>query len=137
MRFKTETDNPVIIGVGVDGKEAGENRSFPTDLAVRQAFYEIYEDLKAYKPAEITSVTDENGVSNVDIEKRELKRFTGFLAERFDRVFGEGAAAMVTGGKCNPTPLVRFICETAQHFRAATEKLVSEYIAPDESGVME
>lgn len=138
MKFATKKPEPVVIGVEIDGSSAGEIRFYPTDLAVRQAFFDMYEDLKAYKTADITPATDENGVSNVDVEyTRELKRFTDFLAERFDRVFGENSASLVMGGVYNFAPLVRFICENARYFKAETQRLISEYTAPDESGVME
>ena len=40
-------------------------------------------------------------------------------------------------GGCYIHVLVRFICETAQYFKAVSNSLIQEYTAPDESGVME
>lgn len=137
MKFKVQPEEPVVIEVDIDGKTS-EIKFYPTDTKVRQDFFEIYEEMKAYKPREIVPVVDENGVSNADIEAaRELKRFTDFVAERVDRVFGAGTSALLMNGGCYIHVLVRFICETAQYFKAASNSLIQEYTAPDESGVME
>ncbi len=137
MKFKVKSEKPVIIEVEVDGKTS-EIKFYPTDLKVRQDFFEIYEEMKTYKPHQIVPVIDQNGVSNADIEAtRELKRFTDFVAERVDRVFGYGTSALLMNGGCYIHVLVRFICETAQYFKAVSNSLIQEYTAPDESGVME
>ena len=137
MKFKVQPEKPVVIEVEVDGKTS-EIKFYPTDLKVRQDFFEIYEELKAYKPKEITPVVDENGVSNIELEEtRELRRLTDFVAERVDRVFDSGTADIIMNGGYNLSELVRFICEMAQYFKAASNELIKEYTAPDESGVME
>lgn len=137
MRFKVQYEKPVVIEIEVDGKTS-EIKFYPTDLKVRQDFFEIYEELKAYKPREITPVVDENGVSNIELEEtRELKRLTDFVAERVDRVFGSGTADIIMNGFCNLSELVRFICETAQYFKVASNELIKEYTMSEESGVME
>ena len=75
MKYTVTTEKPIAIEVDVDGKISTIN-SYPTVLSTRQKFYEAYENLKNYKPKEITPATDENGVSNIDFENaRELKRF--------------------------------------------------------------
>ena len=137
MKFKVQPEKPVVIEIEVDGKTS-EIKFYPTDLRVRQDFFEIYEELKAYKPREIAPIIDENGVSNIEIEEaRELKRLTDFVAERVDRVFGSGTADIIMNGGYNLSELVRFICEMAQYFKAASNELIKEYTMPDESGVME
>lgn len=137
MKFKVQPEKPVVIEIEVDG-QTSEIKFYPTDIKVRQDFFEIYEEMKAYKPREIVPVVDENGVSNADIEAaRELKRFTDFVAERVDRVFGAGTSALLMNGGCYIHVLVRFICETAQYFKAASNELIKEYTMPEESGVME
>ena len=137
MKFKVQPEKPVVIEIEVDGKTS-EIKFYPTDLRVRQDFFEIYEELKAYKPREIAPIIDENGVSNIELEEaRELKRLTDFVAERVDRVFGSGTADIIRNGGYNRSELVRFICEMAQYFKAASNELIKEYTMPDESGVME
>lgn len=137
MKFKVQPEKPVVIEIEVDG-QTSEINFYPTDLKVRQDFFEIYEELKAYKPREITPVVDENGVSNVELEEaREMKRLADFVAERVDRVFGSGTADIIMNGRYNLSELVRFICEMAQYFKAASNELIKEYTMPDESGVME
>ena len=137
MKFKAQPEKPVVIEIEVDGKTS-EIKFYPTDIKVRQDFFEIYEELKAYKPREIVPVVDENGVSNVELEEaREMKRLTDFVAERVDRVFGEGTSEKLMNGGCYLHVLVRFICEMAQYFKAASNELIKEYTMPDESGVME
>lgn len=137
MKFKVQPEKPVVIEVEVDGKTS-KIKFYPTDLKVRQDFFEIYEELKAYKPREITPVVDENGVSNVELEEaREMKRLTDFVAERVDRVFGSGTADIIMNGGYNLSELVRFICEMAQYFKAASNELIKEYTVQEESGVME
>ena len=137
MKFVVNAEKPVIIEIDVNGK-THTIEFYPSDLKTRRAFFEIYEELKAYKVKEITPVTDENGVSNVALEEvRELERFTEFLAERFDRVFGAGTAAIIMDGRCNPDELIRYIVEMAQYFKRTSDCLIREYTAPSESGVME
>ena len=137
MKFTVTTQKPVSIEIEANGK-THNIEFYPSDLNTRQAFFEIYESLKAYKPAEIAPTVDENGVSNLELEQtRELVRFTNFFAERFDRVFGRGAADIIMCGRCDPTELVRFICETAHYFKVQSEQLIREYTAPDNNGVME
>ena len=86
----------------------------------------------------LTDVVDENGVSNVELEEaREMKRLTDFVAERVDRVFGEGTSEKLMNGGCYLHVLVRFICEMAQYFKAASNELIKEYTMPEESSVME
>ena len=137
MKFTAKTATPVTIDIDVNGT-INRVEFYPTDLKIRQDFFEIYEELKAYKPKEITPVIDENGVSNIELEEtRELKRLTDFVAERVDRVFGSGTADIIMNGGYNLSELVRFICEMAQYFKAASNELIKEYTAPDESGVME
>lgn len=137
MKFTTKTAKPIMIDIDVNGT-INRIEFYPTDLKVRQDFFEIYEELKAYKPKEIMPVIDENGVSNIELEEaRELTRFTDFVAERVDRVFGSGTADIIMNGFCNLSELVRFICEMAQYFKAASNELIKEYTMPDESGVME
>lgn len=137
MKFKVQPEKPVVIEIEVDGKTS-EIKFYPTDLKARQDFFEIYEELKAYKPKEITPVVDENGVSNIELEEaREMKRLTDFVAERVDRVFGDETANIIMNGGYCLSELVRFICEMAQYFKAASNELIKEYTAPDESSVME
>ena len=84
MKFKVQPEKPVTIEIEVDGKTS-EIKFYPTDLKVQQDFFEIYEELKAYKPKEITPVVDDNGVSNIELKgTREMKRLTDFLAERVE-----------------------------------------------------
>ena len=137
MKFTTKTAKPIMIDIDVNGA-INRIEFYPTDLKVRQDFFEIYEELKAYKPKEITPVIDENGVSNIELEEaRELKRLTDFVAERVDRVFGEGTSKIIMNGGYYLSELVRFICEMAQYFKAASNSLIQEYTAPEESCVME
>lgn len=137
MKFKVQSEKPVVIEIDVDG-QTSEINFYPTDLKVRQDFFEIYEELKAYKPREIAPIIDENGVSNIELEEaRELKRLTDFVAERVDRVFGKGTSKIIMNGGYYLSELVRFICEMAQYFKAASNELIKEYTMPDESGVME
>ena len=137
MKFKVQPEKPITIEVEVEG-QINEIKFYPTDLKVRQDFFEIYEEMKAYKPKEIMPVIDENGVSNIELEEtRELKRLTDFVAERVDRVFGEGTSKIIMNGGYYLSELVRFICEMAQYFKAASNSLIQEYTAPEESCVME
>lgn len=137
MIFRTTTEKPITITLDVDGIEH-EIKFYPTDLRTRETFYETYEQVKAYKPNDITPTTDENGVSDIELQNaRELRRFTEFLAERVDEIYGTGTTDIITGGRCVPHALIAFICETARYFAAASERLIRKYTAADESGVME
>lgn len=137
MKFTVNPAKPIAIDIDVNGT-INRVEFYPTNLKVRQDFFEIYEELKAYKPREITPVVDENGVSNIELEEaREMKRLADFVAERVDRVFGSGTADIIMNGRYNLSELVRFICEMAQYFKAASNELIKEYTIPEESGVME
>ena len=137
MKFTVNTPRPIEIEVSVKDKTHVIS-FYPTDVTVRRKFYETYEDLKAYKPADITPTTDEIGVSNIELEEaRELERYTKFFAERFDSIFGEGTADIIMDGHTAPLELSRFMAETAHFFKEASSQLISEYTATDESGVME
>lgn len=136
MKYTVATEKPITIEI-----EAGEKTStiefYPTDLTTRQKFYEAYENLKNYKPKEITPTTDENGVSNIELENaRELKRFTDFLGEQVDGIYGAGTGALLTGGRCDPSELIRFICETAHFFTQTSDKLIKHYTEAIKGGVM-
>ncbi len=137
MKFEVKTEKPVKIEVDVDGtKHIIE--FYPSDLKTRRAFFEVYEDLKAYKPAEIIPEKDENGVDNSELQNvREMVRFTEYFAERFDRVFGAGTADLIMNGQCCPGEMVRFLCETAKFFQRESEELIRSYTKPDNGGVME
>lgn len=137
MKFTVTTEKPVDIEIEVDGKS--EHISFyPTDLSVRERFYAAYENLKNYKPKEFTHTVDENGVSNAELENtRELLRFTEFLSEQVDGIYGEGTAKLLTGGRSEPTQLILFICETAKYFTQTSDKLIKQYTDAIGNGVME
>ena len=136
MKITIPTEKPVVIELDVNGT-IHEIEFYPTDLRTRQAFYEVYEKLKAYQPKEITPTTDEHGVSGKELdEARELRRFTEFLAEQVDDIFGAGTAQKITDGRCSPHGLISFICQMAVYFQKASDSLIRRYIA-DESGVME
>lgn len=136
MKYTVTTEKPIEIEVDVDGK-ISRIHFYPTDLSIRQKFYEAYENLKNYKPKEITPVVDENGVSNVELENaRELKRFTDFLGEQVDGIYGAGTAALLTGGRCDPSELIRFINETAHFFTQTSDKLIKHYTEAIKGGVM-
>lgn len=136
MKYTVTTEKPIEIEIDVDGKISTIN-FYPTDLSTRQKFYEAYENLKSYKPKEIVPVVDENGVSNAELENaRELKRFTDFLGEQVDGIYGAGTAALLTGGRCDPSELIRFICETAHFFTQTSDKLIKHYTEAIKGGVM-
>ena len=136
MKFTVNTEKPIVIELEVDGV-SHTVEFYPTDLRTRQAFYETYEKLKAYQPKDITPTVDENGVSNIELENaKELRRFTDFLSEQVDEIFGAGTASIITGGRCIPHELIRFICEMARYFSEASDKLIRRYTAADESRVM-
>ena len=137
MKFTVTSEKPVDIEIEVNGKS--EHISFyPTDLSVRERFYAAYENLKSYKPREFTPKVDENGVSNAELENtRELLRFTEFLGEQVDGIYGEGTAKLLTGGRSEPTQLILFICETAKYFTQTSDKLIKQYTDAIGNGVME
>lgn len=135
MKYKVNTPAPVVIETEVRGK-THSIEFYPTDVSTRRKFYEAYEELKAYKLADITPKIDENGVSNAELETaRELECFTNWLAERFDGIFGAGTADIVMDGRADPLELTRFMAAMAHYFREAAQSLMAEYTAP-ESGVM-
>ena len=137
MLFKVNHENPITIDIEVNGK-VNTIEFYPTDLAVRERFYQTYENLKNYKPKEIKVVVDENGVSNAELENaKELRRFTDFLGEQVDGIYGEGTAKLLTSGRCEPTELIRFICETAKYFTQTSDKLIRHYTEAIQDGVME
>ncbi len=139
MTYTIAHEKPVTIEIEANN-EIHTINFYPTDLAARQKFYEAYENLKGYKPKEFTPVTDENGVSNAELENtKELRRFTDFLAEQVDGIFGDGTAELLTEGRCNPSELVCFLCETAKYFTQTSDKLIAQYVNAvnaGESGVM-
>lgn len=137
MKYTVNAEPPVEIEI-VSGEKTHHIKFYPTDLATRERFYQTYENLKNYKPKEITPVVDENGVSNAELENaRELRRFTEFLGEQVDGIYGEGTAKLLTGGRCEPTELIRFICETARYFTQTSDKLIRHYTEAIKGGVME
>lgn len=137
MKYTVTAEPPVEIEI-VSGEKTHHIKFYPTDLATRERFYQTYENLKNYKPKEITPVVDENGVSNAELENaRELRRFTEFLGEQVDGIYGEGTAKLLTGGRCEPTELIRFICETARYFTQTSDKLIRHYTEAIKGGVME
>lgn len=137
MLFKVSHDNPIAIDIEVDGK-INTIEFYPTDLFVRQKFYETYENLKNYKPKGIKVEVDENGISNAELQNaKELCRFTDFLGEQVDGIYGNGTAKILTGGRCEPTQLIRFICETAKYFTQTSDRLIRQYTEAIQDGVME
>lgn len=116
MKYTVTPEPPVDIEISANG-ETHHISFYPTDLAVRERFYQTYENLKNYKPREFKVVVDKNGVSNAELENaKELRRFAEFLGEQVDGIYGEGTAKILTGGRCEPSELIRFICETAKYF---------------------
>lgn len=137
MKYTVNAEPPVEIEI-VYGETTHRIKFYPTDLATRERFYQTYENLKNYKPKEITPVVDENGVSNAELENaRELRRFTEFLGKQVDGIYGVGTARLLTGGRCEPTELIRFICETAHYFTQTSDKLIRHYTEAIKGGVME
>ena len=136
MLFKVNHENPITIDIEVNGK-VNTIEFYPTDLTVRERFYQTYENLKNYKPKEIKVEVDENGVSNAELESaREFRRFTDFLGEQVDGIYGEGTAKLLTSGRCEPTELIRFICETAKYFTQTSDRLIRHYTEAIQGGVM-
>lgn len=136
MKYTVTPESPVDIEISANGET--HNISFyPTDLAVRERFYQTYENLKNYKPKEFKVVVDKNGVSNAELENaKELRRFAEFLGEQVDGIYGEGTAKILTGGRCEPSELIRFICETAKHFTQTSDQLIRQYTEAIRGGVM-
>ena len=136
MKYTVTPESPVDIEISANGET--HNISFyPTDLAVRERFYQTYENLKNYKPKEFKVVVDKNGVSNAELENaKELRRFAEFLGEQVDGIYGEGTAKILTGGRCDPSELIRFICETAKHFTQTSDQLIRQYTEAIRGGVM-
>ena len=136
MKYTVTPESPVDIEISANGET--HNISFyPTDLAVRERFYQTYENLKHYKPKEFKVVVDKNGVSNAELENaKELRRFAEFLGEQVDGIYGEGTAKILTGGRCEPSELIRFICETAKHFTQTSDQLIRQYTEAIRGGVM-
>lgn len=136
MRFCTIEEKSVDIEI-VTGSETHHISFYPTDLLTRERFYQTYEDLKNYKPKEVVAVTDENGVSSAELENaKELRRFTEFLGEQVDSIYGAGTAKLLTGGRCEPVELIRFMCETAKYFAQTSSKLIKHYTDAIGDGVM-
>ena len=136
MKYTVTPESPVDIEISANGET--HNISFyPTDLAVRERFYQTYENLKNYKPKEFKVVVDKNGVSNAELENaKALRRFAEFLGEQVDGIYGEGTAKILTGGRCEPSELIRFICETAKHFTQTSDQLIRQYTEAIRGGVM-
>lgn len=136
MKYTVTPESPVDIEISANGET--HNISFyPTDLAVRERFYQTYENLKNYKPKEFKVVVDKNGVSNAELENaKELRRFAEFLGEQVDGIYGEGTAKILTGGRCEPSELIRFICETAKYFTQTSDQLIRQYTEAIRGGVM-
>lgn len=136
MKYTVTPESPVDIEISANG-ETHHISFYPTDLAVRERFYQTYENLKNYKPKEFKVVVDKNGVSNAELENaKELRRFTEFLGEQVDAIYGEGTAKILTGGRCEPSELIRFICETAKHFTQTSDQLIRQYTEAIRGGVM-
>ena len=137
MIFCTIEEKPVEIEIDT-GNEKHTISFYPTDLATRERFYQTYENLKNYKPKEIKNVVDENGVSSAELENaKELRRFTDFLSEQIDEIFGAGTAKLITGGRCIPTELIRFMCETAHYFTQTSSDLIKHYTDAIGDGAMQ
>ena len=123
MKYTVTPEPPVDIEISANG-ETHHISFYPTDLAVRERFYQTYENLKNYKPREFKVVVDKNGVSNAELENaKELRRFAEFLGEQVDGIYGEGTAKILTGGRCEPSELIRFICETAKYFTQTSDQI--------------
>lgn len=136
MKFCTTEEKPVDIEI-VSGGETHHIKFYPTDLLTRERFYQTYENLKNYKLKEIVPVVDKNGVSSAELENtKELRRFTDFLGEQIDGIFGAGTAKLITNGRCNPVELIRFMCETAHYFTQTSSDLIKHYTDAIGDGVM-
>lgn len=136
MKYTVTPESPVDIEISANG-ETHHISFYPTDLAVRERFYQTYENLKNYKPRGFKVVVDKNGVSNAELENaKELRRFAEFLGEQVDGIYGEGTAKILTGGRCEPSELIRFICETAKYFTQTSDQLIRQYTEAIRGGVM-
>ena len=136
MKYTVTPESPVDIEISANG-ETHHISFYPTDLAVRERFYQTYENLKNYKPKEFKVVVDKNGVSNAELENaKELRRFAEFLGEQVDGIYGEGTAKILTGGRCEPSELIRFICETAKYFTQPSDQRIRHYTEAVQGGVM-
>ena len=136
MKYTVTPEPPVDIEISANG-ETHHISFYPTDLAVRERFYQTYENLKNYKPREFKVVVDKNGVSNAELENaKELRRFAEFLGEQVDGIYGEGTAKILTGGRCEPSELIRFICETAKYFTQTSDQLIRHHTEAVQGGVM-
>lgn len=137
MKYTVTPEPPVDIEISVNGETYHIN-FYPTDLSVRERFYQVYENLKDYKPKDIKVTVDENGVSNAELENaKELRRFTEFLGEQVDGIYGAGTAKLLTCGRCEPVELIKFICATAKYFTQTSNKLIKHYTEAIQGGVME
>ncbi len=137
MTYTVTPEPPIDIEISANG-ETHHINFYPTDLAVRERFYQVYENLKNYKPKDIKVTVDKNGVSNAELENaKELRRFTEFLGEQVDGIYGAGTAKILTGGRCEPVELIKFICETAKYFTQTSDKLIKHYTEAIQGGVME
>ncbi len=137
MTYVVTPAPPIDIEISVNG-ETHHINFYPTDLAVRERFYQVYENLKNYKPKDIKVTVDKNGVSNAELENaKELRRFTEFLGEQVDGIYGAGTAKLLTCGRCEPVELIKFICETAKYFTQTSDKLIRHYTEAIQGGVME
>lgn len=136
MKYTVTPESPVDIEISANG-ETHHISFYPTDLAVRERFYQTYENLKNYKPRGFKVVVDKNGVSNAELENaKELRRFAEFLGEQVDGIYGEGTAKILTGGRCEPSELIRFICETSKYFTQTSDQLIRHYTEAVQGGVM-
>ena len=87
MKFTVTTEPPIDIEISANG-ETHHISFYPTDLAVRERFYQTYENLKNYKPNDIKVKVDENGVSNAELENaKELRRYAEFLGEQIGGIY--------------------------------------------------
>ena len=136
MKYTVTPESPVDIEISANG-ETHHISFYPTDLAVRERFYQTYENLKNYKHRGFKVDVDKNGVSNAELENaKELRRFAEFLGEQVDGIYGEGTAKILTGGRCEPSELIRFICETAKYFTQTSDQLIRHYTEAVQGGVM-
>ena len=136
MKFCTTEEKSVDIEI-VSGGETHRIKFYPTDLLTRERFYQTYENLKNYKLKEIVPIVDKNGVSSAELENtKELRRFTDFLGEQIDGIFGAGTAKLITNGRCNPVELIRFMCETAHYFTQTSSDLIKHYTDAIGDGAM-
>lgn len=137
MTYVVTPEPPIDIEISVNG-ETHHINFYPTDLSVRERFYQVYENLKNYTPKDIKVTVDKNGVSNAELENaKELRRFTEFLGEQVDGIYGAGTAKLLTCGRCEPVELIKFICETAKYFTQTSDKLIRHYTEAIQGGVME